>query len=172
MKTHQKNSKARKIHHQSPQPTALKLGRSQSLQLTYEGVEPKLNLNMNLNTDQADQCQSSRRLTNQPSFLSRPRHLRNCSELLLRFSLAQTNASTTKLLPRLFNPRFWLGRPRMLVPLLRALSELPVSLLLTSFALASAALPAHTASLKAPLTPANFQPTIAHGTWLIEHFSP
>ncbi|KAJ7885106.1 protein disulfide isomerase [Mycena olivaceomarginata] len=60
----------------------------------------------------------------------------------------------------------------MFVPLLRALSELPVSLLLTSFALASAALPAHTASLKAPLTPANFQPTIAHGTWLIEHFSP
>ncbi|KAJ7210203.1 thioredoxin-like protein [Mycena haematopus] len=60
----------------------------------------------------------------------------------------------------------------MILPMLFALSELPVSLLLTSFALASAALPAQTASLKPPLTPDNFQSTIAHGVWLVEFFSP
>ncbi|KAF8217811.1 hypothetical protein K438DRAFT_1795686 [Mycena galopus ATCC 62051] len=60
----------------------------------------------------------------------------------------------------------------MLFSVLRALSELPVSLLLTSFALASAALPAQTASLKPPLTPDNFQPTIAQGVWFIEFYSP
>ncbi|KAJ6454695.1 protein disulfide isomerase [Mycena sanguinolenta] len=60
----------------------------------------------------------------------------------------------------------------MLFSVLLALSELPVSLLLTSFALASAALPAQTASLKPPLTPENFQSTIAHGVWLVEFFSP
>ncbi|KAJ6571983.1 protein disulfide isomerase [Mycena capillaripes] len=60
----------------------------------------------------------------------------------------------------------------MIIPVLAALSELPVSLLLTSFALASAALPAQTASLPPPLTPDNFQSTIAKGVWLVEHFSP
>ncbi|KAK7030758.1 protein disulfide isomerase [Favolaschia claudopus] len=60
----------------------------------------------------------------------------------------------------------------MLVSILRALSELPVSLLITSFALASAALPAQTASLKPPLTPENFESTVAHGLWFVEHFSP
>ncbi|KAJ6595666.1 protein disulfide isomerase [Mycena vulgaris] len=56
--------------------------------------------------------------------------------------------------------------------MLRALRELPVSILLTSFALTSAALPARTASLKAPLTPDNFKSTIAKGVWFVEHFSP
>ncbi|KAJ7485532.1 protein disulfide isomerase [Mycena latifolia] len=59
-----------------------------------------------------------------------------------------------------------------LATMLRALHELPVSILLTSFALASAALPAQTASLKPPLTPDNFKSTIAKGVWFVEHFSP
>ncbi|KAJ7741455.1 protein disulfide isomerase [Mycena maculata] len=57
--------------------------------------------------------------------------------------------------------------------MLLALRELPVSILLTFFALACAALPAQTAStLKPPLTPDNFKPTIAKGVWFVEHFSP
>ncbi|KAJ7078087.1 thioredoxin-domain-containing protein [Mycena epipterygia] len=60
----------------------------------------------------------------------------------------------------------------MLLTMLFALRELPVSILLTSFALASAALPAQTASLKPPLTPDNFKTTISKGVWFIEHFSP
>ncbi|KAJ7669258.1 protein disulfide isomerase [Mycena polygramma] len=60
----------------------------------------------------------------------------------------------------------------MLLSVLAALGELPISLLVTSFALASAALPARTASLKPPLTPDNFQSTIANGVWFVEHFSP
>jgi thiol-disulfide isomerase/thioredoxin len=60
----------------------------------------------------------------------------------------------------------------MVIAILAALRELPVSLLLTSFALASAALPAQTASLKPPLTPDNFKSTIAKGVWFVEHFSP
>ncbi|KAJ7067835.1 protein disulfide isomerase [Mycena amicta] len=61
-----------------------------------------------------------------------------------------------------------------LASMLGALRELPISLLITSFALASAALPAQTArsSLPPPLTPDNFKSTIAKGAWLIEHFSP
>ncbi|KAF7331691.1 Protein disulfide isomerase [Mycena kentingensis (nom. inval.)] len=46
------------------------------------------------------------------------------------------------------------------------------SILLTSFALASAALPAQTASLPPPLTPDNFKSTTARGIWFVEHFSP
>ncbi|KAJ7171825.1 protein disulfide isomerase [Mycena crocata] len=61
----------------------------------------------------------------------------------------------------------------LLATMLLALRELPISILLTSFALASAALPAQTAStLKPPLTPDNFKSTIAKGVWFVEHFSP
>ncbi|KAJ7154694.1 protein disulfide isomerase [Mycena filopes] len=62
----------------------------------------------------------------------------------------------------------------MLLSMLGALRELPVSILITSFALACAALPAQTASasLPPPLTPDNFKSTIAKGMWLVEHFSP
>lgn len=71
------------------------------------------------------------------------------------------------------NPKLQLLRPSpMLLTMLFALRELPVSILLTSFALASAALPAQTASLKPPLTPENFKTTISKGVWFIEHFSP
>lgn len=52
--------------------------------------------------------------------------------------------------------------------LLNSLRELPISLLLTSLALASAALPVHSTKL----TPDNFKETIAGGLWFIEHFSP
>ncbi|KAJ7461840.1 protein disulfide isomerase [Mycena galericulata] len=60
----------------------------------------------------------------------------------------------------------------LVATMLGALRELPVSILLTSFALTCAALPAQTAALKPPLTPDNFKSTIAHGVWFIEHFSP
>ncbi|KAJ6612649.1 thioredoxin-like protein [Mycena sp. CBHHK59/15] len=60
----------------------------------------------------------------------------------------------------------------MLLTMLVALRELPISVLLTSFALASAALPVQTAALRPPLTPDNFKTTIAKGVWFIEHFSP
>lgn len=50
----------------------------------------------------------------------------------------------------------------------RSLSDLPFSLLITSFALAVSAVPVHTAVL----TPETFAPTIEKGVWLIEHFSP
>ncbi|KAJ7723401.1 protein disulfide isomerase [Mycena metata] len=60
----------------------------------------------------------------------------------------------------------------MLLSMLGALRELPVSVLLTSFALASAALPVETAGLPPSLTPDNFKTTIAKGVWFVEHFSP
>lgn len=49
-----------------------------------------------------------------------------------------------------------------------SLSELPLSLLITSLALAAIALPVHTAQL----TPDNFKDTTATGLWFIEHYSP
>ncbi|TFK35040.1 protein disulfide isomerase [Crucibulum laeve] len=52
--------------------------------------------------------------------------------------------------------------------LLAALRELPISLLITSFALAAAALPVHSTEL----TPENFKETTTTGLWFIEHFSP
>lgn len=52
--------------------------------------------------------------------------------------------------------------------LLASLTRLPLSLLITSFALTCSSLPVRSASL----TPDNFKSTIAKGVWLIEHFSP
>ncbi|KAF8897127.1 thioredoxin-like protein [Infundibulicybe gibba] len=52
--------------------------------------------------------------------------------------------------------------------ILAALRELPVSLLVTSLALAISALPVHTTSL----TPESFSEVTATGVWFIEHFSP
>ncbi|KAF7301221.1 Leucyl aminopeptidase [Mycena indigotica] len=62
-----------------------------------------------------------------------------------------------------------------LASMLGALRELPITLVITSLALASNALPAQSQSpmsLPPPLTPDNFQSTIAKGLWFIEHFSP
>jgi thioredoxin domain-containing protein 5 len=52
--------------------------------------------------------------------------------------------------------------------LFSSIRELPISLLLTSLALASVAFPIHATQL----TPGNFKDTIASGLWFIEHFSP
>jgi thiol-disulfide isomerase/thioredoxin len=60
----------------------------------------------------------------------------------------------------------------MLVTMLGALRELPVSVLLTSFAIAVAALPVQTAALQPPLIADNFKTAIAKGVWFVEHYSP
>ncbi|KAH9927854.1 thioredoxin-domain-containing protein [Amylocystis lapponica] len=49
--------------------------------------------------------------------------------------------------------------------------RLPYSLLLASLALAVTAIPVESVELTV-LTPDNFQETISHGVWFIEHFSP
>lgn len=60
------------------------------------------------------------------------------------------------------------GLPLHNMLLLAALRNLPVSLFISSLALASSALPVHTIAL----TPENFHQSVSEGVWFIEHFSP
>ncbi|KAI0951633.1 hypothetical protein AcV7_007680 [Taiwanofungus camphoratus] len=53
----------------------------------------------------------------------------------------------------------------------QAFMRLPSTLLVVSLALTASALPVESTQLKV-LTPDDFQETIAHGVWFIEHFSP
>ena len=53
--------------------------------------------------------------------------------------------------------------------LLSVIRDLPVSVLVTSFALASLALPT---VRTAELTPTTFKESTANGLWFVEHFSP
>ncbi|KZT63979.1 thioredoxin-like protein [Daedalea quercina L-15889] len=56
---------------------------------------------------------------------------------------------------------------------LASLLQLPSSLLAASFTLAIAALPVSSDEVELlVLTPDNFEQTVAHGVWFIEHFSP
>ncbi|KZT13191.1 thioredoxin-domain-containing protein [Laetiporus sulphureus 93-53] len=50
--------------------------------------------------------------------------------------------------------------------------QLPSALLVAALALGAASLPVDSVELPGALTPDNFQDTIAHGVWLVEHFSP